>query len=275
VQTQLVPAVSQLGVSPLQAEAQHVPPTQLPEVHSPPLAHDCPFAFFATQAPALQYSPAAQELALQTHLPPLQEGVLPEQALPHEPQLLFDASETQLPPQQPWPEPQASPQPLQWAAVPSVTHAPPQQDCGAVHSPPLPHLHSPEAHESARTGSHVRSQLPQCAVEEPVFAQVVPHRVWPDEQPVAQARPAPSVSAQTGATVVHRAPHAPQFSPVVRSVSQVDGSASQSPRSASQPTEQLPPAHSGAPPAAGQGRLQAPQCAGSVCRFTQAPSQQL
>jgi hypothetical protein len=182
-----VPAALHSGVLPLQFEAQHLPMTQLPELHSALPTQLDPFGFLSTQFPPVQYCCDEQEMEEQTQVEPAQVGFVPEQKSPQPPQLVSVLIEVQVPLQHFWPEPQPLPQALQCASVPSETQAPLQQIWSPLQAEPAPHAQLPFEHLSAIRLSQAWSQRPQCAIALWVSAQVVPHSACPLPQPLLHA----------------------------------------------------------------------------------------
>ena len=91
-----------------------------------------------------QILPEPQLVLVQTHFPLEHDGVVPEQTLPHEPQLLAVLSAVHAPLQQPCPVAQVTPHAPQLLVVLRATHTPLQQPWPVVHcthvTPPVPHV---------------------------------------------------------------------------------------------------------------------------------------
>jgi hypothetical protein len=105
-----------------------------------------------------------------------------------------------------------------------------------------------------------------------VFTHEVPQTSSPTAQLLPHVR-TPAFSTQTGVAPLQVVPHEPQFEAVVRSVSHVVGSASQSPIPVAHEAPQVPSVQVGVPPMAVHAIPQPLQFRGSSLSETHASSQ--
>jgi hypothetical protein len=232
----------------------HTGVQQLDAVHTCPAPHASPQS---PQCALLVRTSTSQPFAsLPSQLP---KPAL--HAMPHEPPLQVGVEAGRVG--------QASPQPPQCAtSLRLCSHPfaglPSQSSKPASHVKPQPP--SMQVLVAWAGAVHGLSQPPQWRVLVLVSAQLLPQSVCPEPHPLAHAWPPPSAGAHTGVPPPHPTPHAPQSSAVVRSVSQVVGSSSQSPSPALHDAPQAPPAHAGAPPVAVHALPHSPQFDRSVAR---------